>query len=276
VVLAGAPGPAQYRYQHATRHLPYARIFREPIRVNVPGVGLLDAYPNRDSLPYTTLYGLDEIPTLLRATFRYPDYMQGWSVLVHLGLTMNHYRLEAKNRTRRDFLMEFLPPQYGTEPQGAMEKVLKIDMGYPSDQIRMILNQFQSIGFFAPIPLTCSSGTPAEMLEHILLSHWSLRPSDRDRVVMHHRIDYELNGAFRSRTSTLDIVGKDATYTAMAQTVGLPLAMAVRLFLQGKIPHQGVQIPTHQAIYQPILHDLSKYGVCFTETDTELLPDPFI
>ncbi|MFM7585967.1 MAG: saccharopine dehydrogenase C-terminal domain-containing protein, partial [Bacteroidota bacterium] len=87
VVLAGSPGPAQYRYQHATRHLPYARLFREPIRVDVPGVGLLDAYPNRDSLPYTTLYGLDDIPTLLRATFRYPDYMQGWSVMVQLGLT---------------------------------------------------------------------------------------------------------------------------------------------------------------------------------------------
>lgn len=276
VVLAGSPGPAQYRYQHATRHLPYARLFREPIRVDVPGAGLLDAYPNRDSLPYATLYGLDDIPTLLRATFRYPDYMQGWSVLVQLGLTINHYRLAAKTQTRRDLLMEFLPPQYGNDPRRALEQFLTIDMGFPTVQMKIILDQFQSIGFFDSIPLPNSSATPAELLEHILLPHWSLGPSDRDRVVMHHRVDYEINGSLRTRTSTLDLLGKDATHTAMAQTVGLPLAIAVRLYVQGKITLQGVHIPIHQEIYRPILNELSQYGVHFTETDTEPLQDPFI
>ena len=276
VVLAGSPGPAQYRYQHSTRHLPYARIFREPIRINVPGVGHLDAYPNRDSLPYTTLYGLNDVPTLLRATFRYPDYMQGWSALVHLGLTLNHYQLQAKTRTRRDLLVEFLPPQYGKDPKSALERVLKTDLGYPSDQMNKILNQFESIGLFDPIPLPNISATPAEFLEHILLSHWSLDSSDRDRVVMHHRVDYENNGALRSRTSTLDIIGEDATRTAMAKTVGLPLAIAVRLFLQGQIPSLGVHIPILQEIYKPILQELSAYGVHFSESDTEQLQDLFI
>lgn len=276
VVRAGAPGPAQYRYHHATRHLPYSRIFREPIQVNVPGTGLLDAYPNRDSLPYTKLYGLDDIPTLLRATFRYPGFMQGWSVLVHLGLTLSHYQIEAKARTRRDLLMEFLPPQYGSDPKSALERLLKYDMCFASDSVDLILHQFDSIGFFDAIPLPATPAAPAEILEHILLSHWSLHPSDRDRVVMHHRVDFELNGALRTRTSTLDLLGKDATHTAMAQTVGLPLAMAVHAFLDGKITCRGVQIPTQPEIFQPIMHELSKYGVRFTETDTERLPDLFI
>ncbi|MBM3918051.1 MAG: saccharopine dehydrogenase [Sphingomonadales bacterium] len=276
VVLAGAPGPAQYRYQHSTRHLPYPRLFREPLRVDVPGVGMLDAYPNRDSLPYTSLYGLEDIPTLLRATFRYPGFMQGWSVLVHLGLTLNHYRLEAKTRTRRDLLMEFLPPHYGSHPEQALERVLSIDMGLHGDQITMILDQFRSIGFFESIPLPDSPTTPAEMLEHILLAHWSLLPSDRDRVVMHHRADYERNGELRTRTATLDLIGKDATHTAMAQTVGLPLAIAVRLFMQGTLMVRGVHIPTREEIYRPILRELSGYGIHFKETDTEQLQDPFI
>jgi len=276
VVLAGAPGPAQYRYQHSTLHLPYARLFREPMRVEVPGVGLLDAYPNRDSLPYTSLYGLDDIPTLLRATFRYPGYMQGWAVMVHLGLTQNHYRLPAKARTRRDFLMEFLPPRYGAPPRLALERLLKSDMNLPSDQISRIINQFESIGFFESIPLPDTSASPAELLEHILLAHWSLRTSDRDRVVMHHRVDYERNGISRTRTATLDLTGRDSIYTAMAQTVGLPLAIAVRLFMQGNINLCGILIPTHKEIYQPVMHELSKYEVRFIETDTEQLKDPFI
>jgi saccharopine dehydrogenase (NADP+, L-glutamate forming) len=275
VVLAGFPGPAQYRYAHHTRHLPYHRLFREPLHISVPGAGMLDAYPNRDSLPYAALYGLDDIPTLLRATFRYPGFMQGWSVLVHLGLTHHGHTLTAKKRSRRDLLTEFLPPHYGPDPEAALKRVIVHDLGFSPAEAPGIMEQFRYLGFFDSIPLTGPASTPAECLEQILLAHWSLEPTDRDRVVMHHRVDYSLEGRAMTRTATLDLTGRDATHTAMAQTVGLPLAIAVRLFMQGSLPLSGVLIPTLPDIYRPILRELSTHGVHFVETDTAQLPDPF-
>jgi saccharopine dehydrogenase-like NADP-dependent oxidoreductase len=38
-------------------------------------------------------------------------------------------------------------------------------------------------------------------------------------------------------------IGEDQTYTAMAKTVGLPVAMATLLILNGKITTPGVQLP---------------------------------
>jgi saccharopine dehydrogenase (NADP+, L-glutamate forming) len=61
----------------------------------------------------------------------------------------------------------------------------------------------------------------------------------------------------------LVVKGEDAVYTAMAKTVGLPLAIATKLILQGKINSRGVKIPVHEEFYKPILKELEKFGVKF-------------
>jgi saccharopine dehydrogenase-like NADP-dependent oxidoreductase len=60
-------------------------------------------------------------------------------------------------------------------------------------------------------------------------------------------------------------IGEDQTYTAMAKTVGLPVAMATLLILNGKITTPGVQLPIRKEVYQPILKELEEYGVVFKE-----------
>jgi saccharopine dehydrogenase (NADP+, L-glutamate forming) len=51
----------------------------------------------------------------------------------------------------------------------------------------------------------------------------------------------------------------------MAKTVGLPLAIAVDLFLDGKIKETGLRLPISKEIYEPILHQLESHGIKFTE-----------
>lgn len=75
------------------------------------------------------------------------------------------------------------------------------------------------------------------------------------------------------------VIGKDRTYTAMAKTVGLPIAIATLLILNNKITSPGVQIPTKKETYNPILKELTGFGIHFTEYpmhyldhDTENIP----
>ena len=62
--------------------------------------------------------------------------------------------------------------------------------------------------------------------------------------------------------------GKNALYTAMAQTVGLPIAFAVELILDNKIKSTGVLLPILKEIYEPVLEELKKFGVEFKEKNS--------
>jgi hypothetical protein len=102
----------------------------------------------------------------------------------------------------------------------------------------------------------------------LLVEKWALGPHDRDQVVMQHQFDYELGGEARRRTASLVVTGRDAAHTAMAQTVGLPLGMAVRRVLRGEVAGRGVVIPTTPDLYEPILAELAAgYGIAFQEQD---------
>ena len=62
-------------------------------------------------------------------------------------------------------------------------------------------------------------------------------------------------------------IGDDQTYTAMAKTVGLPVAMATLQILNGNIKTPGVQLPINKEVYLPILSELETFGIHFKETE---------
>ena len=82
---------------------------------------------------------------------------------------------------------------------------------------------------------------------------------------MQHQFDYSLNNQSKKIISSLVVIGKDPNHTAMALTVGLPLAITVKNFLTGKFSLHGVHIPTVKAIYEPMLKELEENKIIFTE-----------
>jgi len=85
-------------------------------------------------------------------------------------------------------------------------------------------------------------------------------------IVMLHEIAYETPAGDKEYiTSTLIVKGEDALRTAMAKTVGLPLGIAAKLILQGKIQLTGLHIPIVEAIYAPVLEELKEQGIIFRE-----------
>jgi len=67
------------------------------------------------------------------------------------------------------------------------------------------------------------------------------------------------------------VLGENRTHTAMAKTVGLPVAMATLLVLNGRISTTGVQIPIRKEVYNPVLEQLESYGVIFKELEVPYL-----
>ncbi len=95
-------------------------------------------------------------------------------------------------------------------------------------------------------------------------------PDDKDMIIMQHDFEYKLEEKYYRILSSMVVEGKDNVSTAMAITVGLPLAIGCKLILEKKITTTGVQIPTIPSIYEPILAELAEYGIVFKETKKEI------
>ena len=105
----------------------------------------------------------------------------------------------------------------------------------------------------------------ADALQFILEKKLALSPTDKDMIVMQHDIEYDLNKEKYQIISSLIVKGKDSIHTAMAKTVGLPLGIAAKLILNGTINLSGLHIPIIKEIYEPVLKELEKNGITFSE-----------
>ena len=264
VVMAGQ-GTARFLQQGQFKYIPYQQLFKRITPVTVPGYGEYEGYANRDSLKYLTTYGLVGIQSILRGTLRNKGYCSAWNVLVQLGCCDDSYMMECLERmTHRDFINAFL----NYDSQLMVEE--KLCIGFKLLPNGTEMQRLRWSGFFDRELIGITEGTPAQVLEHILNKKWKLKPDDKDLVVMWHRFVYMIDGMKKEIQASLVSTGDDASYTAMAKTVGLPLCIATKLFLQGKISSRGVVIPVVKELYDPILKELSETGIALTEVETSL------
>ncbi|MCS5491444.1 saccharopine dehydrogenase C-terminal domain-containing protein [Algoriphagus limi] len=258
VVLAGQ-GMSRYIEQSKLKYIPYHQLFKRAVKVSFDELGDFEGYPNRDSLAYRKLYGLENIPTMLRGTLRRTGFTKAWDVLIELGLTDDSIELNPPSTsTKRDFLNSFLP----FDPERSVEEKLSSyipDMDFPT------FEKIQWLGLFSHDPLPIYQGSPAQILQAILEKEWTLKADDRDMIVMQHQFEIKENNSTRKLISSLVVKGENSDHTAMAKTVGLPLAIAVDLFLEGEIQLSGLHLPIIPEIYLPILDRLADYGIHFDE-----------
>ncbi len=261
VILAGQ-GTAQYIENGKYKYIPYNRLFTQTDIVEMDGNRKYEAYANRDSLSYRHFYNIEKIPTMLRGTLRMPGYCKAWNVFVKLGLTDDTYKIEASNTlTYRELLEAFLP----AGNQTVREKLIAF-MGAEMDAAA--LSRIEWLDIFDNRKIKMENASPAQILQDLLEEKWKLEENDKDLIVMQHQFEYLLNGQLKRISSSLIVKGEDQTYTAMAKTVGLPLAITAKLILQGKIKARGVTIPTIKEIYEPLLQELEMYGVKFVEKES--------
>ena len=267
VVVAGQGGAAKFLQEGQFKYIPYNRLFRRTEFLEVEGYGSFEAYANRDSLKYQNVYRLDYIKTLYRGTMRRVGFSRAWNVFVQLGMTDDSYTIDDSiNMSYRDFVNAFLP----YSPTDSVE--LKFRHALKIDQDDIVWDKFLELDLFNSEKMVAlEKATPAQILQKILLDSWTLNQDDKDMIVMYHKFGYELNGKKHQIDATMVTVGEDQTYTAMAKTVGLPVAIATVAILNGKIKTPGVQIPITKEVYTPILKELETYGVVFKEKEVSYL-----
>lgn len=257
VILAGQ-GTAQYIRDGKYRYLPYQRLFSEAKSITVDGHGKFDAYANRDSLSYRAVYGLENIPTMLRGTLRHNGFCEAWNVFVQLGITDDTWKLEdAANMTYAELVAALLP-----EGKGTLRERLATLAGATGSVMDMV----EWTGVLSDAKIGMSNATPAQALQKLLEEKWKLKSGDKDMVVMQHIFEYTLDGKQQKITSSLVVKGDDEVHTAMAKTVGLPAAIAIKMILTGKYSGSGVTVPVKKELYEPVLNELNEHGIVFRET----------
>jgi saccharopine dehydrogenase-like NADP-dependent oxidoreductase len=261
VVLAGQGGAAMFIQEGTYKYIPYHKLFRRTEFLNINGNKKFEAYANRDSLKYRSIYGLEEIPTMYRGTIRKVGFSRAWNIFIQLGMTDDSYTIEnSENMSYRDFVNLFLAYSPSDSVELKLRSYLKID------QDDIMWEKLVELDIFNPKKkIGLKNATPAQMLQKILEESWTLNKDDKDMIVMQHLFGFEKNGKKEQIESSLIVYGENQTYTAMAKTVGLPVGIAALKILKGKIKTPGVQRPITKEVYEPILKELSLYGIEFTE-----------
>jgi len=267
VVVAGQGGTAKFIQEGTYKYIPYHKLFRRTEFFEVEGYGKFEGYANRDSLKYREAYSLEDVLTLYRGTMRRVGFSKAWNMFVTLGMTDDSYTVEdSKGMSYREFINLFLPYSPTDSVELKLRHYLKIDQDDIMWEKLLELNLFD-----AKKTIGLENATPAQILQEILEDSWTLNREDKDMIVMYHKFGFELNGKKQQIDSNMVAIGESQTHTAMAKTVGLPVAIATVLILNKKIKTPGVQIPLTKEVYEPILNELETYGVTFKEFEVPYL-----
>jgi len=260
VIAAGSLG-GRYLNNGKVTEVPYAHLFENSKKIKVPGLPALAYYPNRDSLNYLDKYDIQGVTTFLRATLRYPSFCKGWHALVQLGLTSPTDGFNGDGHTFASWVR--LKTNCGQDQDIAAHVASVLGAG-GDDKVIYLLRW---IGLFDDTMLPQGIKSSADVLYVLLQDKWKMLPDDKDMVVMQHEIEYEHKGRHITLTSSLVLEGDGGEHSAMAKTVGLPIAILASLILRGKVtPPTGVCVPVMPSVYKPVLKELEQFGVVFEET----------
>jgi len=264
VVLAGKAG-AVYKENGQKTELLYDKIFEKCPEINAGDLPVLAWYPNRDSISYATLYGLETASTFIRTTLRYAAFCRGWDVICHLGLTDTDDEKEIKDLKTNNEWVHFKLNGIELRDMAWME-YLKL---YVAEEYQAeVTEQFDFLDLFETKPIPVAAKSSADILQYLLETRLVLNAKDKDMIVMLHEIEWRVGSQESGVRSLLIVKGDDSLRTAMAKTVGLPLGIAAKLILKKQIQLKGLHIPVVKEIYEPVLKELQSHGIRFSEEET--------
>lgn len=230
-----------------------------------PGFAFV-AYPNRDSTPYKERYNIPEAETIVRGTLRFQGFPQFIKVLVDIGFLEDApLDILAKPVAWKEATQAVI----GAKSSAAadLEATILAKATFESDEDRQrILSGLRWIGLFSDEAIT-PKGNPLDTLCATLERKMQYEEGERDLVMLQHKFEIEhKDGSRETRTSTMCEYGDPKGYSAMAKTVGVPCAVAVKQVLSGQIADKGILAPMNSKINEPLMKELKeKYGITMVE-----------
>ncbi|HPR16965.1 MAG TPA: saccharopine dehydrogenase C-terminal domain-containing protein [Candidatus Cloacimonadota bacterium] len=259
-VLIAAGNSATYLKNGKVITVPGEELFAHYWLLEVPGAGIFEAYPNRNSLSYIDTYELDGIQTMYRGTLREISHCDLWYVFGKMGFFKQEPVFENLTGTVREFI---LTKMMRLAADDCLETA--IAERYNLSKSSVVLKKMAWLGFFDETPVPITKGAGIDVLTALMLNKMKFEKGERDLLVLHHEFVAEFDGKDRRITSTLIDYGIPNGNTSMARTVSLPAAIGAHMILQGKITRTGVIMPKYKDIYEPVLQELDKLGIKIVE-----------
>lgn len=258
VLLAGK-NSAQFLKDGQQIFISPENLFENYSTIVIEGLGEFEAYPNRNSLPYIELYGINSTKTMLRGTLRNKGWCSTMKKMAELGL-LDEREKDWTGMTYKDFLRNLMKEPSEVDLKRALSS--RLNISEDSDIIR----RFEWLSLLSDDPLLVTTGSALEILGNKMLEKLQYEQGERDMIILQHTFIASYKDGKREKiTSTLIDFGLPDGDTSMARTVGLPAAISARLIMEGKIKKTGVHIPVTPEIYEPILNELKELGVAFKE-----------
>jgi Saccharopine dehydrogenase and related proteins len=253
VVLASR-NSALYLKKGKKIYIEPADLFKDTFIYNFPDIGDLEVYPNRDSVSYSEIYNIPEVSTMYRGTFRY----KGWCETLDAMKGLNMLDDAPKDYSSMSY-SDFLAERAATGTLN-LRKDIPAKLGISDDSAAM--KAFYWLGFFSDEMMNYNETSPFEITSDRMISRMPLGENERDMVAMQHIFlaSYP-DGKKEVIKSSLINFGSPASNTAIARTVALPAAIAVKLIIEKRINLKGVYRPVVPEIYIPVLDKLKKLGI---------------
>ncbi len=263
VLLAGK-NDAKYRKDNQEVNIEGKNLFDNHWEVDIPDFGKLEGYPNRDSLDYIETYGFEGISTMFRGTLRNPGWCETLKAIVDLGyVEINEEYWDGK--TFADLGWYLL----GQKPDGDLRAAVAGKLALKADS--SILNNLEWLGLFSDDKLPIDKGGVIDVLTATMLEKMAYNEGERDMLVLYHNFIAEFpEGKKEEITSTMIDYGIPNGDSSMSRTVSLPVAIGVRMILEGKFTKPGVWVPVIPELYNPILDELEALGIECKEQSKEL------
>jgi len=263
-VLLASRNPSKWLQDGKEVSYPGEQLFENYTLQDVPGIGTFENYPNRNSVPYKDIYGLKDADTVYRGTFRMTGWCETMRKIVALGWLTEESPEEFCGKTYGDLTRYLI----GVGQDENLPKATASFLGL--EAYSTIIKRLEWLGLFGNEPLPEDKDNPLDYLNVLTLEKMSLDKKERDMIVMHHEFVAEYPSKKEYITSTLLDYGILNGDSAVARTVALPAAIAVKMILEGKIDITGTHIPVIPEIYNPILDELEEMDIKFDEK-TEVL-----
>lgn len=267
VVLAGN-NDAQYLLKGDLVEIPTKNLFKEPFKVDFPGIGTLDVYPNRDSVSYKEIYGIPETITMFRGTFRYPGWCEALDAIKAMEL-ISPEKFDMTGLTYREMVLRQISRLSGKhfsekDTDNDIRSITAGFLGLPGNAT--VLDTLDWLGLFSSEAMNRGFDSTFEVVSDLMISKMSLGTEERDMVAMQHTFLAAYSDGRKEviRSRMLDF-GTLSTDTSIARTVALPAAIAVEMILSGRIAVTGVHIPVIPEIYNPVLDQLQTMEISLTE-----------
>jgi len=258
-VLLASRNAAKWLENGKEVSIPGEQLFEHYYLQDITVIGVFENYPNRNSIPYKEIYGLNHAQTVYRGTFRMTGWCETIRAIVALGWLSEEPLKGFTGKTYGELTRHLI----GIKPKDNLPQAIAKHLGLKP--YAAVIKRLEWLGLFGEERLPKNKNNPLDYLNVLTLEKMSMGPHERDMVVMHHEFIASYPSKKEYITSTLVDYGIPDGDTSVARTVALPAAIAVKMVLNRQITLTGVHIPVIPEIYTPILNELEELGITFKE-----------